>query len=1170
MNTGWILLFYLGENQLQDENARQNFPYLSWSPYDRLDIVPISEFSGFFGNQYSMRWEGVAQQMHLIPEYPAPFVWTAHQNDSNKTSYLITNHSCKQQFSLNCIITTRFNKKLGEERELRKKVYKQLDQAVGSAGLSLDWAAFNSLDSESIVFILLADDIKTFATFGEILKNAKACCGDRKEDLFTTVTSFAAFNEKDWTGDPKADLIVRLNLKSQESYQPVVNQLIDIGVKKDNIVNLFLGKCVLDVRIECDKNSLSLYLPDGIFNGESKFYKNNIESSRSYWCVELQNTESFVIKVKEFNDLEIGSCYSLNNEADEYTSYPLVQFVLKEYERLIKSEQCSSWASILYLQYETVCKLVKEYVEEGNEKQLYSLVKKLTNVLQHIRQACTPVAEIPYHNYTYSGSYNDILKMYYGVVAVLFEIGFQMPHSDQRQQHRIMFCVDFESAPEIHSSMYSSKSDDNERFIVFHLPFNSFANIEKTVKLLSHEVFHYVAPYDRGQRNELLVESWTRTLFNRALKFYEEGGIPQNIVEWVLKKLWNNQELYKDCYNIVIGVNPGIKGCILNDFIMKGINLRSLSGALQSVGNEIISRIHTVINNKCDNQEEYTELLENLQQLEKNVRKKIYGTITKKYVQTEIIKNARAYKEVFCDLSMIHIFGMQLNDYIKWFYEVSFYRFRKIFKENLDSRQLEGKNIRIMSFELRMSIVFDMFCGEDDPRESANYFRNNIEELLSEKTDMEGLDGFIKYCERFYSQYLTQKNLFRNLYQRMFDKTLGFWEELPQSALRLTDDVKKTMGIGNKIDLCTDVIDLFINKNIMKEFKELQNKSTGEEQGITSIKVRVLSNLSLGETEYVTDLASYISSICEKTKNMRNNSAVFGDSCWYRGVCDHRHTLLPGLYRLYDSKNEPMKMSPYVKQAEILKDAYYLTMNMPALWTEQLQGIPEHMCCLQHYGMTTNLLDFSLDMLVALHFALNPDCEEDKIELEEGTYSPRVVIFNPAKYNKAIMSLREGYIKPDTEHKLPSPVLFDVCNEEMDDYFVGEMGSEKFAVMNREFFDEVYKPDVRINKYPVPVIIRQSNSRILAQNGIFLAYSLSAGTDMETGDFTYLDLRNIQTKYLALFDDQKEAENEKFLEEIAVEPASVRNLQEELKILGLNKGKMYPELSKIFEQYKEN
>lgn len=49
-NIGWILLFYLDENQILSENDRAEFPYLSWSPYDRLDIKEISDFDKFFKN----------------------------------------------------------------------------------------------------------------------------------------------------------------------------------------------------------------------------------------------------------------------------------------------------------------------------------------------------------------------------------------------------------------------------------------------------------------------------------------------------------------------------------------------------------------------------------------------------------------------------------------------------------------------------------------------------------------------------------------------------------------------------------------------------------------------------------------------------------------------------------------------------------------------------------------------------------------------------------------------------------------------------------------------------------------------------------------------------------------------------------------------------------------
>lgn len=1174
-NIGWILLFYLDENQILSENDRAEFPYLSWSPYDRLDIKKISDFNDFFENQYWMRKDCVAQQMHLIPEYPCEFGWSVSSEegnkDKNKGQCLIRSNQSKRQFPLNCIVTTRFNKKLRNNKKLREKVYEELKQVKVINGLSLEWAAFNSLDSESIVFILLADDIETFAKFGEVLKSAKVKCEDKKEDLFSAVSSFVDFNMEGWMGDPKADLIVRLNLKSKEAYHSVVGRLMEEGILKKNIVNLFLGKCVLDVRVKSNESVLGYFQSDGIFNGESPFYKDYITSSRSYWCVEFQDVESFIITV-DGSDLFHSEEKKIDDSADEkYARYPLLQFVLQEYRRLIKSEQCSSWAPVLYEQYKTVCKLVKDYVEMENRKQLYSLLKQLTNVLQHIRQACTPVAEIPYHNYTYSGSYNDILRMYYGVIATLFEVGFQMPHCDESQQHRIMFCVDFESAAEIHSSMYSSKGENNkedERFIVFHLPFNSFANIESTVKLLGHEVFHYIAPYNRKQRNELLVESWTRTLLNRIVKYYTEEEVPSEVIELIMNQFWNCEQLYKDSYKASIKINSGIEGCILNDFLIKGESLYSLSRALGVVSDIAIRRIQEKIQEICSTEEEYIDLKDKLTQIEKAVRKKISSDITDKYIQTEIIKNAKAYKEVFCDLAMIHMFEMSVSDYISWFYEVAFKEFEESFKEMLNLVELESKNIRIMSFELRMCIIFDVFCGVDDPRISHNAFKEKTKKVLSEHKDTDGITGFVKYCDRFYSQYLTQKNLFRNLYQRFFNKTVYFWKDIPKTALSLVEELKKTTGINNKIDLSTDVVDLFISKNFVKEFKDKQENLVIENELVSSEKVKILGDLALGEEDCVTSIADYISKVCEKTRRMRRGSAVYGDFCWYRGICNEGHSLLPGLYRLYKNKekNELIGMSPYVKQAEILKNAYYLTMNMPSLWTEQLQGIPEHMCCLQHYGMITNLLDFSLDMLVALHFALNPDNKRDKKELEEGKYFPKVVIFNPAKYNKAVMSLQAGRVDMEEKSKLPSPVLFDVCNEEMSEYFVGDMTPEKFSERNREFFEKNYRPSMRTNKYPVPVIIRQSNSRILAQNGIFLAYNLYAETDVEEHDFSYLDLREIQKEYLSLFEDKTDLDKEKFLEEIAIESSSIQSIQEELEILGVNTGKMYPELSKIFEE----
>lgn len=156
-------------------------------------------------------------------------------------------------------------------------------------------------------------------------------------------------------------------------------------------------------------------------------------------------------------------------------------------------------------------------------------------------------AEVPYHNYTYAGSYHDILKMYYGIISSLLTIGYQMEHDEGTLQYEIVYCVDFESTSKLHSDMYIlSDMRYDKRFVVFHLPFEAFTDIETTVKLLIHEVFHYIAPFSRKNRNKLLLEIWSVSVFNRMLKllFGKYKNLDSNIfnvddieVGWLERRL---------------------------------------------------------------------------------------------------------------------------------------------------------------------------------------------------------------------------------------------------------------------------------------------------------------------------------------------------------------------------------------------------------------------------------------------------------------------------------------------------------------------------------------------------------------------------------------------------------------------------------------------------------
>ena len=211
---------------------------------------------------------------------------------------------------------------------------------------------------------------------------------------------------------------------------------------------------------------------------------------------------------------------------------------MREYERLINSHRCLWWKPILKNQYEVYSEFIKEYTDDGNEAALCTLNNKVQTVLLHINQATTPIYEVPYHNYYYSGSYNDILRMYYGIIASIFNIAYKLPRNEETYQYEISYCVDFEATTKVHSSMYTLKND-KRRFVIFHLPYDAFMKFDKTVKLLLHEVFHYVAPFSRSSRNYIFVRVWIILVFEQYIDYLKNKGLTEenskNIVEYFYK-----------------------------------------------------------------------------------------------------------------------------------------------------------------------------------------------------------------------------------------------------------------------------------------------------------------------------------------------------------------------------------------------------------------------------------------------------------------------------------------------------------------------------------------------------------------------------------------------------------------------------------------------------------
>lgn len=107
-------------------------------------------------------------------------------------------------------------------------------------------------------------------------------------------------------------------------------------------------------------------------------------------------------------------------------------------------------------------------------------------------------------------------------------------------------------------------------------------------------------------------------------------------------------------------------------------------------------------------------------------------------------------------------------------------------------------------------------------------------------------------------------------------------------------------------------------------------------------------------TFIIDNLADYIriiASISEINKNL-----LYSDSVVYRGMADSEYDLLPGLARIKKPEHE--------MEATLIND--FLTRRPDAF-----SGLSEFdtLAKMQHYGLPTRLLDFSLNPLVALYFA---------------------------------------------------------------------------------------------------------------------------------------------------------------------------------------------------------
>lgn len=237
-----------------------------------------------------------------------------------------------------------------------------------------------------------------------------------------------------------------------------------------------------------------------------------------------------------------------------------------------------------------------------------------------------------------------------------------------------------------------------------------------------------------------------------------------------------------------------------------------------------------------------------------------------------------------------------------------------------------------------------------------------------------------------------------------------------------------------------------------------------------------------------------------------------GSNCelWYRGAVQQQFPLLPRIARnslnplfeiVFLSKFKSLVI-PYVERLP----AFPLPGGLPPYWS--------WLFMMQHYGVPTRMLDWSLDALTALYFATNPE-DTSRVQGIDAV----VWVLNPVMLNEAFSFhsfLKPGYI-PNVEE--PSFNLFFGPNSQ-----------------------------ILSTKKPAAAIGPMNTTRIVAQRGVFTVFphikNLVALEDFadssrflfkicvawESFDLIHTQLQHYGITKLTLFPDIDVISNEIFLQ----------------------------------------
>ena len=848
------------------------------------------------------------------------------------------------------------------------------------------------------------------------------------------------------------------------------------------------GEYDLIVEMEARKAFVSFESED-IFNHDSDKYQNNILQTCIIFADEVNNCDLGMetvdsIDAKNLSDRLNTSVKIENNELVK--NLDKVKNVYEELRRLIAKKidkkagmidtldslHCDyrynvasavnqSWARDFSYIFLKNLECIKEIISmtDNNDVEFMAILRMVLNNLKqqifHISEVNSLSFELPKCHLRYTGQEDCILFCYMGIIKEILDVAYQL--NSTNKQTEIIPIVTVDAVPIIESELYFDKAmlidkgskDQDFKILSLNLPHVTFYDIPLYIQYFYHEIFHYIVPEDRENR-DIIIGTLLSTIYII------------NVLYAVFKDQISTEILVEQITNYI---QPLLLNIVSLNYLNVHLTITKFNSCKKKIDTDTILLIEKVYKEELINYlaSDHSFVGECVKGLVKHLKagdfqgisfRNLRLKVEEKYVEKiiEILDNwdksyngnkifeshfdlnvrmidkfMEGMEEVSADIPMIEFCQMPLEEYMVLY---------------VHCLKHELKDSKIVDFDeelkevIRVGVVLDYYTEKGISLEKikelfldkyiARYVNFSKDTdcvlVMKEKIDNRRREAeeWYKYFETYWINYNSRFGLYKKQC-RMWVETSHIERRLPENVFL---DEKATFYFGayrkifqdfgesvrgleimckedredSKIlSSCKEKEKIFHEKIFMenirlinyfqkqKSLEELHdinemNNQKRKDKNINYTTPNIGNIFAGGEVETKSEkliqnvtvygLESFLSEIDSITKTLtRSCNKILGKGpwpLWYRGQESSSYGLLPSIMRENNRRKEDFHyLSQY--QRYLFEEFKYRADGAPEVMDRSYYNISDYLALMQHYGVCTNLIDWSEDAFTGLY-----------------------------------------------------------------------------------------------------------------------------------------------------------------------------------------------------------